>query len=145
MRILQLEQWQANLPLPDLLADPLAEEPGTKRAAVEQDRVDTRTTTQELGKVSGDRTIGRIGKPPLFQCSLRPVGIGLPIALGEEAIKQYRLKFSARQLRCTRSPDQAGTATGQGDRERFFGPAFGGKHLFLQIPAARDQIIPLRA
>src|SRR5258708_32846466 len=78
---------QAPLPFRDLLTDPYAQELRTKRAAVEQDRVDTRTTPQEMGKMPGDRAVGGIGKPPLFQGSLRPVGICLRVALGEEAIK----------------------------------------------------------
>jgi len=67
-----------------------------KRAAVEQYRVDPRTTPQEIGKVSCDRTVGRIGKPPLFQGGLCPVRMRLRVALGEETVEQYRLDLGTR-------------------------------------------------
>ena len=72
IRVFQLEQWQATLPVPDLVTDPLPQELGTERAPVEQDRIDARTTPQECGKVPSDRTIRCIGEPPLFQGGLRP-------------------------------------------------------------------------
>ena len=112
IRVFQLEQWQATLPFPDLVTDPLPQELGTERAAVEQDRIDARTTPQECGKVPSDRTIRCIGEPPLFQGGLRPIGIGLSVALGEEPIEQYRKELRTRQLGATRSRDQAGTAPG---------------------------------
>ena len=60
-----------------------------------------------------DRAVGRIGKPPLFQGGLRPVGICLRVALGKEAIEQHRLDFGTRQLGRAHRRDQPGPATGQ--------------------------------
>ena len=69
-----------------------------KRATIEQDRVDARTTPQEFDKMPGDRAVGGVREPPLFQGALCPVGTCLRAALGEEAIEQHRVNFSARQF-----------------------------------------------
>ena len=116
-----------------------------KRAAIEQYRVNTRTTPQEIGKVPSDRTIGRIGKPPLLQGGLCAVRMRLRVALGEETIEQHRLDLSTRELSRTHSRDQAGPATGQRDREGLVRPAFAGERFLLQISATGDQVIPLSA
>jgi hypothetical protein len=111
--IFQRERRAAALPFCDLLTNPFAQELRTKGAAVEQDRVDTRATPQELGKVTGNRAVGGIGKPPLFQGGLCPVRVRPRAALGEEAIEEYRLDFGTRQLGRPRRRNQPGPAAWQ--------------------------------
>jgi len=83
-----------------------------KRAAIEQYRVNTRTTPQEIGKVPSDRTIGRIGKPPLLQGG--PVcGKDAPASCTRgRTIEQHRLDLSTRELSRTHRRDQAGPRPG---------------------------------
>ena len=68
--VLQLDRAGAVLPGRDLVEQPLAQDRGVQRAAVEQDGVHARAVPEEIGQMAGDRAVGRIRKAPVAQARL---------------------------------------------------------------------------
>jgi hypothetical protein len=85
--VLKNVRREAILPGSDLLAKSLAQERWSHRPAVEQDGINARATLEEVGKMSSDRAVGGIGKPPFPQRCLRPVRPRPRITPGKEPVQ----------------------------------------------------------
>ena len=107
--ILKLDRAGAALPGRDLVEQPLAQDRGVQRTAVEQDGVHARAVPEEIGQVARDRAVGRVGKTPVAQTRLGAKRPGARIADRKKAIEHQPLDLVARQRRRLRPGHEART------------------------------------
>ena len=143
--ILQHQRNVAILPCADLLADALPHERRADGSAVEQDRVDTGAIPEKVRKMPGDGAVRGVGKAPLLQRALQPVGPRCRIAGRKEPIEQQPLDVRPCQRRRLRAGHHRRPASGHGHDEPLVGRSVARQDRLLQVAARGDETVPLRA
>ena len=131
--IFQFDRAGAALPCRDLFEQPLAQDRGVERTAIEQHGIHARAVPEEIGQMVRHRAVGRVGKSPIAQTCLGSIGPRARIAQRKEAIQHQPLDLVARQGCRLCSSHQAGPPAWQRHGEPLIRRGDARKRLLFQI------------